>query len=157
MRFFTALSLVFYALLAIADPATYTLHHRVHHATLPHLPYAKRGTIHIADDGSASLQPSPSLSQDLAAFSESISELDASLDNLYYQLALEREDQDQSSWDFTSVKAVCNSQFCSPGVLPIDLSHCTVPSVPGDITDHHPSYSGCQTPCRGLFCITYPT
>jgi hypothetical protein len=98
-------SLALWALLAAAGDS-YKIHHRIHHVSLGHLPYAQRGTIHVADDGSASFLPAPSLSEDLAAFSQSVGNIDGPLDTLYYQLALQRGSEPQSSWDFTSVKAV---------------------------------------------------
>jgi hypothetical protein len=81
--------------------AVYSIHHRVHHD----LPYAQHSSIHITDDGAVSFQPASSLAQDLAVFADS--SLDIPLENLYYQLALQRGDEEQAFWDFTSVKAVC--------------------------------------------------
>lgn len=155
MRFFSALLTVLCALSVAAHiSSTYTIHHRLYHPTLPHLPYTERGTVHISNDDSVSFHPSSSLLED---FISSTSQLDGSPDNLYYQLALQRGDEEQSLWDFTSVKAVCNSQLCSPGVLLTSLSHSAVPSVPGDITNHHPSYQKRQTLRRGLFRISHST
>lgn len=76
-----------------------TLYHRLGHVT-PFSPYA---TLLIAPNGSLSLQPEHPL--DLAS-----STLESStLDRLYYYLALQCDDQPQSSWHLSSVKAVCLS------------------------------------------------
>lgn len=104
-----------------AELSSHTLHHRIHHTSLLNLPYSELGTVLISDDGSTSFQPSSSLSEDFSSFSQSINNLDGPITRLYYQIALEREGVDQSLWDFTSLKAVCN---LSP---PLSLSSQTNP------------------------------
>lgn len=71
-----------------------TLHHRLGHVT-PFSPYA---TLLIALNGSLSLQPAHPLHLP-----------SSTLDSLYYYLALQCDDQPQSSWHLSSVKAVCLS------------------------------------------------
>jgi hypothetical protein len=83
------------------------VHHRLYAPTLPPVPFTERGSL-LPEDGTYRLQPAPSLPDDLAAFADILA-LPA-VDNLYYQLALQRDDQ---TWDFASVKAVCHY---SPGV-----------------------------------------
>lgn len=100
-----------------------TLHHRLYHPALPTHPFTERGTIH-PDDDALLLLPSPNLPADWTAFADVVAQ---SPDNLYYQLALQRDGQDQSTWDFASVKAVCHS---SPGFSSTHQSQqCHLPQV----------------------------
>jgi len=117
MKLSTVLSIALCALPIAAEHSTYRLHHRVHHTTLLHLPYSELGTVLISADGSASFEPSPSVSEDLSAFSHSIKELDDPLNNLYYQLALEHDGVDQALWDFSSVKACHLPQVTSQMII----------------------------------------
>ncbi|KAF7776029.1 hypothetical protein Agabi119p4_4422 [Agaricus bisporus var. burnettii] len=90
-----------------------TLHHRLYHPALPTHPFTERGTIH-PDDDAPILLPSPNLSADWTAFADVVAQ---SPDNLYYQLALQRDDQDQSTWDFASVKACHLPQVTSQKII----------------------------------------
>ncbi|KAF9451654.1 hypothetical protein P691DRAFT_772955 [Macrolepiota fuliginosa MF-IS2] len=112
MKSAAVLSAVLCPLLTAAE-STHTIHHRVYHATLPSLPYSQHGTIHITDDAPPVFHPSPTLSEDLAAFSQ----LDVPLDSLFYQVALQRKGEDQSSWDFSSIKACHLPQVTSQTII----------------------------------------
>ena len=97
-----------------------TLHHRLSHVTT-YSPYA---TLLIAPNGELAFQSAHL--QDLPSFHSD------SLDRLYYHLALQCDDQPQSSWHLTSVKAVCLSPlspdspvFLTPSVVQCHLPHAT--------------------------------
>jgi hypothetical protein len=97
--------LLFVSLLPLTLAGTQLrLVHRVYLPLGGPVPFAERGTLHIADDGlSAEFTPSNTVGQDLQQFANVLH--DISPDGALYQVGLEREG-DMDYWDVSSVKAV---------------------------------------------------
>ncbi|KZT71622.1 hypothetical protein DAEQUDRAFT_724162 [Daedalea quercina L-15889] len=100
--------LVHWLLLAALPPAladaSPRLFHRVVDPASPDAPFVRRAHLSVTGSGPAaraSLAPAQSLEVDLAQFANAVHQNPGAL----YQLALEREGADPSTWDISSVKA----------------------------------------------------
>jgi hypothetical protein len=88
----------------------YALHHRIYFPTIDkHLPFALRGTVRVSDGAQhATLEAPESLESDLRAFAQIVTD-QPDIDEVYYQVALQRDvgsQIDPATWSVSSVKAV---------------------------------------------------
>ncbi|KAK0242574.1 hypothetical protein EDD85DRAFT_294861 [Armillaria nabsnona] len=74
--------------------------HRGVHPDLDEQPFSLRGQL-LLDDDTLAFTPSPSFSNDLYSFAQTLKELNLDNDRASYQVALDRS---ATSWEFSSVK-----------------------------------------------------
>lgn len=93
---------VFVAVAAVVHvAAALDVFHRGVHPDLDEQPFSLRGQL-LLDDDTLAFTPSPSFSNDLYSFAQTLKELNLDNDRASYQVALDRS----ASWEISSVKFV---------------------------------------------------
>ncbi|KAJ8523422.1 hypothetical protein ONZ45_g132 [Pleurotus djamor] len=121
------------------------LHHRIHHPIAPQLPFSQRALV-LPD---SSFQPLQSPADYIAQVALHLDGLALNLDDLWYQLALERtDDKAEAQWDVSAVKLchLASSKFeqvvlhasAGPESAPFALDYFLSP-VPHDGSCHQPT------------------
>ena len=90
--------------LAAAEPSQLKLFHRLFHPQAALVPFTERGIVSLTDN---SFQQSPSFLDDFHSFADAFQTAKISSGQWLYQVALQRHDDNvESQWDISTVKAV---------------------------------------------------
>lgn len=90
-----------------AEPTSVKLYHRLYHPSADQASFLERGSVFILENNDVYFQRSPSYTQDLKAFDETLRTVSDNAHLALYQVALDRGDGPMGKqWDISSVKLV---------------------------------------------------